>query len=161
MSIVFGLICANLVCALQKRVIPYDIDWKAPKPAGNDLVVIAALHYLVTNKSWATYFDFKKKRNFLSVDKKDPSDFVIRSFHFTHRFYKGSGCNDTHEGVFENDSKKPATLTKMDVSSPKGDKVFVDFWLRSVGWGGGGTRLTVSKVKDEWTVIHQGQIQKG
>ena len=161
MPLVAGLIVKNLLCAPQARGEIYDRAWTVPQPSGNDPIIVGVLHYLVTDKGWKSYFDFKNQRNYVTIDKKDPSDYVLRSFHSTHRFYKGSDCSDTHQGVFEKESKKPARLARLKDISVKGDTASVAIWLRSVGWGGRGTRLTVAKLNGEWKVTGQGRIMKG
>ena len=122
----------------------------------------AALRYLLYD-DWKDYWaDYSEKR-FVEFAGADPSDTLLVDYSkYEPPLHKASGCNDTFDGVFDNDTGRPAFLYRISAPDRIDEEMAeVQFYLRGGGWGFTTATLTVEKVDGTWKVTGQGQIMKG
>ncbi len=127
-----------------------------------DQIYAAVLTYLTSQSKWADYWGDDISRRYLMVDSKDPSRALLEHFgNNVPEFQLGSGCDDTHKGVFEKGAKKPALLYRIDtIKRVAPNSVSMHFFLKSVGWGGAMATVSVERIGGMWAVTAESERMK-
>lgn len=123
-------------------------------------ILEATLNYLTADSTWAAYWSGEDLSTsfFLEVGGQDPPPALLAKFP---TLRPSSDCVVTPEGVFATGAGEPGHLYSLD--SPEKltpTRARVRFFLKSVGWGGGGATLTLELIEGAWKVTDQGPIIK-